>query len=358
MTSASSDGNSTADRSMLVPLADVTVVIPAHEASTRLETLIRTLDAQARALAAGRLRVVISDDGAPGPISDGLGDAYPGLDLEHVRSTVGRGPGAARNRGLERVETPWVAFLDSDTVPRPGWLAHLVDCIGAADAPDGLEGPVDVPAGDATPFTHATRIQAQEGLHGGANIAYQAGVLREVGGFSEAFYDPKRRFHFREDTELRFRMTEHGKSVNFDPDLVVDHPPLPGSFWTPIRLARRYYFDPLLSSRYPEQFRAMNRRRSVRGYPLRRARHDVALASVLGGAAVFAGFAARNRVVVAAGVVGWSAGLAGSVTALLWGRSASPRDVPPVAVAAAVVPWVYVYHYYRGVARFRHFARM
>ena len=35
------------------------------------------------------------------------------------------GPAAARNDGLEHVETEFVAFLDSDCVPPPDWIERL-----------------------------------------------------------------------------------------------------------------------------------------------------------------------------------------------------------------------------------------
>lgn len=339
-------------------VGSVTIVIPAHEVSPRIGVLLRSLDSEARSIGTDAMKVVVSDDGSVVPLAEGMTDGHLGLDIEYVRSPVGRGPGAARNRGLDRVSTPWVVFLDSDTVPQTGWLACLLLRIGRPDAPDGLEGRVEAPEGDVTPFTHATRIEATQGLHGGANIAYRADVIREVGGFSEEFYDPVRKIHFREDTELRFRMNDRGVSVVYEPDLVVDHPPLPSSFWTPMRLARRYYFDPLLSSKHPEQFREMSRRRSIAGYSLRRARHDVALAVVLGATVGLGGLIAGNTILVVMGVGVWTAGVLGSGIALFWRREVAPRHFAPAGVAAVIVPWVYVYHYYRGVVRFRHFARM
>src|SRR5262245_26746322 len=63
------------------------------------------------------LEIIVVDDGSPAPASDELKNlALP----EHVRVKLleqpNRGPGAARNRGLDHVstDTVYIAFLDSD----------------------------------------------------------------------------------------------------------------------------------------------------------------------------------------------------------------------------------------------------
>jgi succinoglycan biosynthesis protein ExoW len=75
------------------------------------------------------LEIVVVDDGSPAPARDDLRD----LDIPaHITLKLieqsNRGPGAARNRGLDNVssDTVHVAFLDSDDQWRPG---HLRDAI-------------------------------------------------------------------------------------------------------------------------------------------------------------------------------------------------------------------------------------
>ena len=66
-----------------------------------------------------------------------------------------RGPAAARNTGLSAVTTPFVAFLDSDVVPRRGWLEALV--VHFADPAVGLVAPRIVALDDLPPEGNAGR---------------------------------------------------------------------------------------------------------------------------------------------------------------------------------------------------------
>lgn len=50
-----------------------------------------------------------------------------------------RGPGWARNRGLEQARGDIIAFLDDDTVPPPDWLASMVAALDETGA-DGAGG--------------------------------------------------------------------------------------------------------------------------------------------------------------------------------------------------------------------------
>ena len=92
--------------------------------------------------------------------------------------------------------------------------------------------------------------------------------------------------------------------------------------------------------------------------PLRWARHAAAWL-----------FAASVAVAVVAFLVGWTTlglvatvlallGLAANVAALAWKRRLTAGSVVPLVAVAAIVPWVYLWHYYRGVIAFRHRPRL
>lgn len=331
-----------------------TVVVPAHGPAGQVQPLLDELGRQA---ANRPVRVVLSDDASPVSLADGV-RAPDGVELEVVRSERNGGPGAARNRGLERVATPWVAFLDADTVPAEGWLGRVDALVADPATADLVEGRTRIPADrPPTPFTHATE-PADEDQHVAGNVVVRTRVLREVGGFDERFFDPRRGVHFREDGELAFRLGDAGVRSAHDAGLVVEHPPLPSSWWTPVRLARRYYFDPLIDREHPEAFRAMNARRRLGPVTLRRARHDASVLVVAGVLVVAVGLLGGWRWVAAVGAVAALAGWAATVVALAWKRHVGPRHVAPLLVVAAVVPWTYLWAWWRGVVRFRHRPRL
>jgi glycosyltransferase involved in cell wall biosynthesis len=332
-----------------------TIVIPAHGRPDLLRALLERLDRQAAER--GLLEVLVSDDATPRPLAASVDtSAYPHLGLRIVRSEVNGGPGAARNRALELVQTPWVAFVDADELPTAGWLDRLETLLTDPDAPDVVVGRVAIPA-PASPFQHATEATAEAEQYVAGNIAFRTAALRRDGGFDERFYDASRRLHFREDAELRFRLESAGRTVGYHEDLVVEHPPLPSTLLGPARLARRYYFDPLLSREYPERFRAFVRMRRVGPVSLRRARHDAALLYGAGVTATAAGAATRRSGLLRAG-----AGVLGlawllNFGALAYGKRMRPRHVPGIALLATVTPLVYLWHFYRGVIAFRHHPR-
>jgi glycosyltransferase involved in cell wall biosynthesis len=335
--------------------AAVTVIAPVCGPAAVVEPLLRGLSAQA---AGGEpLPVIVSDDASPAPLEPALAALeLPGLDLRVVRDERNGGPGAARNRAVAVARTPWVAFVDADEVPGQGYVARLRAAAADPSTPDLVSGRVLVPAA-ASAFEHATAISVGEGQLGAGNLLIRTEALRALGGFDERFYDPRRRLHFREDAELHFRFAAHGRRAGDDPALVVEHPPLPPALWGPARLARRYYFDPLLAREHPERFRALVRDRRAGPVPLRRARHDAAFLHAAGLAVLAGGLAARAPRVAGAGAATLAAGWAANGIALVFGRRVRLRELPAIALVAAVAPLAYVWHFLRGVVAFRHWPR-
>ncbi len=196
---------------------DVTVVIPVKDRPVELARLLAALRADP---STAGLPVVVVDDGSAVPVR--TDDAFV------VRHGTARGPAAARNAGLRVVRTPFVAFLDSDCVPRPGWLAallpHLTDPRLALVAPrivalsgegwlsgyEAVESALDMGrrAAPVRPLTGVSYVPS-------AALLGRTAAL-EGAGFDEAM-------RVAEDVDLVWRLTAAGWRVRYDPAAEVAH---------------------------------------------------------------------------------------------------------------------------------------
>lgn len=138
---------------MASPLPAITAVIPAYRSAARIANAIRSVLAQPDVEA--RVVVVVDDQSEETTAAaSGYGDAVTVLVNER-----NLGSAVSRNVGLERVETPFVIFLDSDDWVEGRLLAGLCAAIerhGAdlgfgtfvnLDESSGRRTPVPPPAG-------------------------------------------------------------------------------------------------------------------------------------------------------------------------------------------------------------------
>lgn len=208
-------------------VGEVTVVIPVRDDIPGLAALLADLSAGASD--AHRLKTVVVDDGsrdAAGVTT--LAAANRATLVRHDRS---RGPAAARNSGLEVVDTPLVAFVDADIRAPEGWLepllAHLADPGVVAAAPrvrttggnsvldryDQDCGPLDMGAAPAL-----VRPRSRVGYVPSAALVVRTEKARALGGFDE-------QLRFGEDVDFVWRLGETGGAVRYEPVAVVTHRP-------------------------------------------------------------------------------------------------------------------------------------
>jgi mycofactocin glycosyltransferase len=227
--------------------AEVTVVIPVRD---RTAGLARCLSA----LGAG-YPVIVVDDGSADPAAVALVCAEHGARLR--RRPASGGPGPARNDGLALVTTPLVAFLDSDCVAGPEWIAataaHFADPMVGAVAP--RVRPV------AGPSTAGRYLAARAPIDLGPREARVAPLTRLSYVPTAALlvrrdavaagFDPGLRYG--EDVDLIWRMIAAGWRVRYDPGAEVGH--VEPHRWRPV-LARRFRYGSSaapLARRHPGQ---------------------------------------------------------------------------------------------------------
>ncbi|WP_248966310.1 glycosyltransferase family 2 protein [Sphaerisporangium perillae] len=309
----------------------ITVVIPTIGRSSLAATLT--------ALGPG-LPVIVVDDRPAGTAAEPLRVAG------HIRvlRSGGRGPAAARNTGWRATKTPWVAFLDDDVVPRPGWekalRADLADLSGEVG---GSQGRIEVPLQPDRRPTDAERNTAALADAGWitADMAYRRVTLERTGGFDERF--PRA---YREDADLALRMMQAGYRL-VRGERVTRHPIRDDGPWASVRLQRGNADDALMRRLHGPTWRA-----AIGGAPGRLRGH--ALTTGLGALAL--------ALVTAATRPRWVAALAGTVWALLtaefaWARIApGPRtkeEIRRMAIATVLIPPVACAYRLRGELRVR-----
>ncbi len=199
---------------------DVTVVIPVRDNASGVQRLVATLRG---------MRVIVVDDGSAIPVQQ-ADLATMHCDVRVLRHPRSKGPAAARNTGLAECTTDFVGFLDSDVVPRRGWLeallGHFCDPAVALVAPRivGLRQPDNLVA-----RYEAVRSSLDLGLREAPVVPYgtvsyvpsaaiicRRAVLKEVGGFDETLKSG-------EDVDLCWRFIEAGARLRYEPIALVAH---------------------------------------------------------------------------------------------------------------------------------------
>ena len=172
-------------------MVDVTVIIPTHNRRRLLARTLHSVLAQKDV----DLEVVVVDDGGlddTASLIESLDDAR----VRFVRHPESRGVSAARNSGIERATSAWLAFVDDDDLWAPDKLCSQLGAL-AADPSAGWSctGSVNIDAqcqisGWATPPRDpavADLLLRQNWVPGGGSgVMASRDLTLEIGGFDEA----------------------------------------------------------------------------------------------------------------------------------------------------------------------------
>ncbi|GIE78065.1 transferase [Actinoplanes philippinensis] len=268
-----------------------------------------------------------------------------------ARVVAGRraGPAAARNTGWRAARHEWVAFLDDDVVPEPGWAWRLLgDLREAGPEVGGVQGRIRVPRPEGRRPTDWERVTA--GLADGewitADMAYRRAALTRTGGFDERL--PRA---FREDAELAHRVRRAGWQLRAG-QRSTTHPVRPEARWISLRLQRGNADDALLRRIYGPSWRT-----TLGIPPGRRHRHALITACLAAAAACAAAGLVTGRrrwtVAAAAATAGWAAGTAEFAAARILPGPRDRREVTTMILTSAAIPPVAITHWVRGWLRWR-----
>lgn len=161
---------------------------------------------------------------------------YPGAQIVRFETNLGFAP--ANNHGAALAQGEWLATLNNDAFPEPGWLAAMAQAICAnpgysffssliiqAERPERAQSSGDVLniSGHAwsrdnhTPLSQVCRDFGEVFSPCAAAAIYNRAQFLTAGGFNEAFVS------HHEDIDLGFRLRLMGCRCLFVPTAVVAH---------------------------------------------------------------------------------------------------------------------------------------
>jgi len=210
---------------------EISIVVVSWNGRRYLEACLRAAEAQRDV----RAEIVLVDNGSTDGTVDFVRAAFPRVRI--VRLDENRGFAGGSNAGAHEARGEFLAFLNNDTAPEPGWLSALRGGIDRAagytlvtsrivymhdpgvidSAGDGL-----FRAGAAFKWHHGERVETAEasvevfGVCGAACLMPKA-VFDELGGFDADF------FASHEDVDLSYRARLRGYRCRYVPDAVVRH---------------------------------------------------------------------------------------------------------------------------------------
>jgi cellulose synthase/poly-beta-1,6-N-acetylglucosamine synthase-like glycosyltransferase len=200
----------------------VSVVIPVYNDSRRLLKCLTALEAQI--YPPDSYEVIVVDNGSEESVEAAV------RPFPHARTVLETVPGsyAARNRGIMMARGSVIAFTDSDTVPRPDWLANGVKALRTAIGSGLIAGRISIFFRDEQ---RPTAVELYESLFAfpqeefvgrskfgaTANMFTYKKVLDRVGFFNPAMKSSG-------DREWCQRVSQSGYQVRYSEDACVAHP--------------------------------------------------------------------------------------------------------------------------------------
>lgn len=171
------------------------------------------------------------------------------------------GVSLARNVGARCARAEWIAYVDDDAIPEPGWVAAVLDAV-TGPAPPAVVGGRILPRWEAPlPSWWPARLRgvlsiiehASPGEYRStelprdvepyaANMVINAAALTAAGGFRSTVGRYGGALLSDEEVQLAWRLQNAGLKARFDPRMVVHHR-IQADRLTPGWLLRRLYWQ-------------------------------------------------------------------------------------------------------------------
>lgn len=201
----------------------VSVIIPAFNSAAYISETLASVFAQTFS----DYEVVVVDDGSPD--ADELERAIePYRDrIVYVRQE-NRGPGAARNTAILKAQGEYIAFLDSDDVWLPRYLAEQIKTLRADPSLDFICSDAilfgdSVPAGRTYMETTSSRgpVSFESLMQWGCLVLTSCTIARRQSLIDVGLFDERAELISCEDFDLWLRLALHGCRMNFQQEVLA-----------------------------------------------------------------------------------------------------------------------------------------
>jgi len=221
------------------------VVVPTFDRHSQLDALMDRLESQTE----HDFEVIVVDQSPKRWSGKSLARRFR---LTYVHTDV-RGAVRARNTGADFAVGRVIAFTDDDCLPEPDWLQSARRHFEARPIV-GLEGAIESDHLGDPAFRPVTNIGFEGVGFMTANLFVLAEAFHRINGFDLDFDRP----HFREDTDLGWRLWELGE-VPYGRDVRVFHPAQPRAVERESQATRARFFqkDALLLSKHPLRYKQL-----------------------------------------------------------------------------------------------------
>jgi len=221
------------------------VVVPTYERHDQLDELVAHLQNQIER----DFEVVLVDQSAERWAG---ADRSHGFPLTYYHSPV-KGAVRARNTGAMLSQGAIIAFVDDDCQPAEDWLLNSRPYFSDSTVV-GVEGLIYSDHLNEPEWRPVTNVDFEGIGFMTANLMVRSSAFQYLGGFDLQFDRP----HFREDTDLGWRLVDLGK-VPYAKDVRVFHPAQPRRKERESAVERAKFFqkDALLFRKHPDRYQGL-----------------------------------------------------------------------------------------------------
>jgi len=208
----------------------------------RADFLRACLDGIARQAGLERADVLVVDNNCTDHTTEVVESHRASIPNLRIVPETEPGLSHARNRGMAEADASFIAYLDDDAIPEPGWLDAMLSAFEDDEA-DAVGGKVEPYWSGQRPWwiseafypllggvDYGPGVFVPDGFFCpcGANMAFRVDLLREMGGFDVRYgvcsVNGQEVNKYRgDDTDIGLRLAERGARVLYCSDAAVRH---------------------------------------------------------------------------------------------------------------------------------------